>query len=72
MHQLRSRGVTVAQICTHPFEKLGKTQARVYGIPDLAFVMIPHPLGGLTLEAVEGRADAAMEPLLAMLRSRST
>jgi hypothetical protein len=70
MHALQQRGLAIAQICTEPFKALGKTQARVYGMPALPFVFIAHPLGGLTLEAVEGRAEAAIENIAALIRER--
>jgi hypothetical protein len=70
MHELQKRGVAIAQICTTPFTALGRTQARVYGVPDLPFVFIPHPLGGLTLEAVEGRAETALEKIAGLIEER--
>ena len=62
MAELTKRGLITAVICSDPFMKLGQAQAKVFGVPDLPLLKIPHPLGGLDLEQVEGRAlsrDAA-------------
>ena len=68
MAQLRKRGVRAAVLCTPPFLKLGRTQAQVLGVPDLPLILIPHPLGGISLEQVEGRAQHALPQLLELLR----
>ena len=69
MTQLAKRGLTAAVICSEPFRALGKNQARVFGAPDLPLLMIPHPLGGLTLEQVQGRALAAIPQVVALIRA---
>jgi hypothetical protein len=70
MAELRKRGLITAVICSTPFEKLGRAQARVLGVPDLPLVMIPHPLGGLEMDDVRARADQAMPGVIALLRER--
>lgn len=60
MCELRKRGLAAAVIVSEPFLELGKTQARVFGVPDLPLLVIPHPLGGLSIEQVEGRAQNAI------------
>ena len=70
MVELRKRGLITAVICSTPFEKLGRAQARVLGVPDLPLVMIPHPLGGLEMDDVRARADQAMPGVIALLRER--
>ncbi len=69
MTQLAKRGLTTAVICSEPFRALGKNQARVFGAPDLPLVMIPHPLGGLSLEQVEGRALVAIPQVVELIKS---
>jgi hypothetical protein len=69
MSELRKRGLTTAVICSEPFLKLGKNQARVFGVPDLPLLLIPHPLGGLSLEQVEGRAQHAIPQVVEMIKS---
>jgi len=71
MIELRKRGLITAVICSAPFLKLGTTQARVLGVPDLPLVMIPHPLGGLSIEQVEGRALVAIPQVVDLIRSHS-
>jgi len=68
MSELRKRGLVTAVICSEPFEKLGRTQAKIFGTPDLPLVMIPHPLGGLSLEQVEGRSLVAIPQVVKLIR----
>jgi hypothetical protein len=70
MAELRRRGLITAVVCSGPFLKLGRTQARVFGVPDLPLVEIQHPLGGISMEEVRGRADVAAARFLALLRER--
>ena len=72
MIEVRRRGVPSAVICSAPFRKLGETQARVLGIPDLPLIMIKHPLGGITLDNVKERADAALPQVLELLLERAS
>jgi len=67
MAQLALRGVSAAVICSTPFQRLGKAQARVFGVTDLPLVMIPHPLGGIGLEDVKQRANHALPHILKLL-----
>ena len=71
MAELRKRGLVTAVICSDPFLKLGKTQARVFGVPDLPLVMIPHPLGGLTLDEVKGRAGVAIPQVVNLIQEQT-
>ena len=68
MAELRKRGLITAVICSTPFEKLGRAQAKVLGVPDLPLVMIQHPLGGLAIEDVRARADQATPAVIDLLR----
>jgi hypothetical protein len=70
MAELRKRGLITAVICSTPFEKLGRAQARVLGVPDLPLVMIQHPLGGLEIDDVKARAEQAMQKVIALLQER--
>ena len=70
MANLQKRGLTTAVICSGPFMKLGQAQARVFGVPDLPLLLIPHPLGGLAIEEVKARADHAV-PLFVKLVKES-
>jgi hypothetical protein len=68
MAELRKRGLTTAVICSTPFEKLGRAQARVFGVPDLPLLMIQHPLGGLAIDDVKARAAQAAPEVVKLLR----
>ena len=68
MSELRKRGLVTAVVCSEPFLKLGETQARTFGAPDLTLIRIPHPLGGLDLESVKGRADIAIPQIVDMVK----
>jgi hypothetical protein len=69
MSELRRRGLVTAVICSGPFMKLGQAQARTFGVPDLPLIEIPHPLGGLSIEGVQGRAEAAVPQVVDLVRS---
>ena len=69
MTELAKRGLTTAVICSEPFRALGKNQARGFGAPELPLVMIAHPLGGLSLEQVEGRALVAIPQVIELLKA---
>jgi hypothetical protein len=69
MTELAKRGLTAAVICSEPFKALGKNQARVFGKPELPLVMIPHPLGGLSIEQVEGRALVATPQVIELIKA---
>lgn len=70
MAELRKRGLVTAVVCSTPFEKLGHTQAKVFGVPDLPLIMIPHPLGGIALDEVRARADVAIAQVVDVLREK--
>ena len=70
MSELRKRGLVTAVICSGPFLKLGQTQARTFGVPDLPLIQIPHPLGGLDLNGVKGRADVAVKQMVELIKEK--
>jgi hypothetical protein len=71
MAELSKRGLVTAVICSGPFLKLGQNQARVFGVPDLPLVVIPHPLGGISLDQVRQRADVAVPKLLELIEEHA-
>ena len=72
MAQLTKRGLIAAVVCSDTFMKLGSAQAKVFGVPDLPLLMIQHPLGGLSLEKVAMRAEAAWPQLLKVVKEKRT
>ena len=59
MCELRKRCLVTAVIYSGPFLKLGKAQARTFGVPELPLLEITHPLGGISLDEVKARAAQA-------------
>lgn len=71
MANLRKRGLTTAVICSGPFLKLGQAQSRVFGVPDLPLLQIPHPLGGLAIDQVKARAEHALPQFVKLLKEKA-
>ena len=71
MAELRKRGLVTAVVCSTAFQKLGETQAKIFGVPDLPLLLIQHPLGGLDLESVKGRADVASPQLVKLIEDHT-
>jgi len=72
MAQLTKRGVIAAVVCSDSFMKLGLAQAKVFGVPDLPLLKIPHPLGGLSLDKVRERAETALPQLVETIKAART
>ncbi len=53
---LENRGVPTIVICTDPFLNSAYMHAKVFGRKGFQPLGIPHPLGGITPEAVSQRA----------------
>jgi hypothetical protein len=68
MAELRKRGLVTAVVCSNAFLKLGQTQAKIFGVPDLPLLVIQHPLGGLDLESVKGRAEVATPQFVKLIQ----
>ena len=71
MAELRKRGLVTAVVCSTAFKRLGETQAKIFGVPDLPLLIIPHPLGGLDLESVRGRAEVAAPQLVKVIEAHA-
>lgn len=69
MAQLTKRGLLSAVVVSDSFMKLGKAQAKVFGVPDLPLLEIKHPLGGLNMDQVRERAAVAMPQLLKFINT---
>ncbi len=50
------QGIPSASIVTHLFTVTGKAMARTWGVPDLKFLVMPHPIANLTPEQLDQRA----------------
>ncbi|HYH42939.1 MAG TPA: hypothetical protein VD867_13245 [Burkholderiales bacterium] len=71
MAELRKRGLVTAVVCSTAFQKLGETQAKIFGVPDLPLLIIAHPLGGLDLESVRKRAEIATPQFVKLIQAHS-
>ena len=69
MAELRKRGLRTGVVCSTPFERLGQSQAKVFGVPDLPLMMIQHPLGGVPIDEVRARAEQALPKVLALIEA---
>jgi hypothetical protein len=70
MAQLTKRGLIAAVVCSDTFMKLGTAQAKVFGVPDLPLLKIPHPLGGLSMDRVRERAAVALPQLIKVVKEK--
>lgn len=50
-----------------PFVALARNQARTLGLPALPTVVLPHPIGGTTMDTIAPKLDAAFAEVLARL-----
>ena len=72
MCELRKRGLITAVIYSGPFEKLGRNQARTFGVPELPLVEITHPLGGISLDDVKARAGEAAPQFAKVVKAHAS
>jgi hypothetical protein len=71
MAELRKRGLVTAVVCSTAFKKLGETQAKIFGVPDLPLLVIQHPLGGLDIDSVKGRAEVATPQFVQLIKEHA-
>jgi hypothetical protein len=71
MAELRKRGLVAAVVTSTAFKKLGETQAKIFGVPDLPLLVIEHPLGGIDIDGVKARADVAAPQLVRVIEKRT-
>ncbi len=61
------RGVPAAVVCTEPFENMGRSTARIRGLPEYPFAIVDHPIGRLSESDLEARVQDAIDPVEALL-----
>jgi hypothetical protein len=54
-------------IITHAFDALAKSEKEAFGAPDHPVLVVEHPIGTVTLEEVNKRAEAAFDKLVEIL-----
>lgn len=60
-------GVPAVAVCTDQFEVGGAAVARLRGLPDYRFAVVPHPVGTLDDEGLADRARSAVPQIVAIL-----
>ncbi|MDA1348763.1 MAG: hypothetical protein O3A47_07840 [Chloroflexi bacterium] len=68
--EFEKRGVPAGVICTEPFISSAKAMSKLGGIPDYPFVVLPHPLGSLSPEALREKSVMAAPEVLRILLAR--
>ena len=61
MVELEEAGVPTALVCTTPFLAIATAMGSGSGRSSLRVVEIPHPLGAISSEEVEQRAEGAVD-----------
>lgn len=56
-------------LTTHAFANLARSLARAQGLPQMAMVELPHPVGGTPFESVQRKVDAALDAIVTSLIS---
>jgi hypothetical protein len=64
---LERAGVPAVSICTDAFLVPARAMARVYGMPEFAFVTIPHPIASLGPAAIEASVREAIPDIVRIL-----
>ena len=57
---------------TDRFERSARVVAQVNGLPDYPFAIIAHPIANDSDEALQGKAEAAVERIVPLLTERAT
>ena len=68
--ELEKMGVPTAVICTEPFVTSANAMAKLGGIPDYPYDVVPHPLGSLAPDTLRARARQAAPEVLRILMAR--
>ncbi len=64
---LEKAGVPTAVICTEPFIPSARAMAKIQGIPEYPYIILPHPLGSLTADSLRNQAVRAAPEVLGIL-----
>lgn len=61
---VEKKGIPTVTIATSAFEELARSTMREQGVSDMALVVVPHPIAGLSLDGVNRKVDAAFPDIL--------
>ena len=62
--------IPAAVICTEPFITSANAMAKLGGIPDYPYVILPHPLGSLDELGIRDKAAQAAPEVLRILLTK--
>jgi hypothetical protein len=65
--EIEKRGKPTVTICTNRFEILAHVTATGLGMPNLPVVVVPHPIGGISLEEVKIKTDDILDNVIGRL-----
>jgi hypothetical protein len=65
---LEKRGVPAAAICTSALRASAEAMAKIQGIPDYKYAVVPHPVSSLDAEELKQHAKIAAPQVLEILR----
>ncbi len=66
--KLESEGVPTLTIITNAFTDLARASMAAAGLPDMPFLVLEHPMGGISKERILAKADAAFPEILKIAR----
>lgn len=64
---LEKRRIPAALVCTDQFIVTAKAMARIQGLPDYPFAVVPHPMGSLAQDNTRQRAEQALPQVIELL-----
>lgn len=67
---LEKKNIPTVMIATSAFEEVVKSIEKEQGTPDLALVVVEHPIAGHNEEEIRKKADAAFPEILKMATGR--
>lgn len=66
---LEKAGIPAIPVLTDAFDATAREMARLWGVPDFRFLMVPHPLASLNSADIEQRVDVLLAKVLELLQS---
>ncbi len=64
MVEVEKLGIPTVTAATTEFETLARSSAQSFGVADMCFVPIPHPMGMIKLDEIRAKADDAFPNIL--------
>jgi hypothetical protein len=64
--QVEKVGIPTVTASSDQFTGLARNTVKSLGLPDMAFVDVPHPMGMITLQEIRARADEAFPKIVQM------